>query len=130
MGISNFFLKKLPVKNNFLWYINKYFYISCEFRVTSESKQNIINLFVFAAEKVERRRILFSKDMTKNKKRIKKVFVAILGFTILLVGIALIVLPGPATLVIPAGLAVLATEFVWAENLLKKIKSKLKRNKS
>ena len=98
--------------------------------MTSESKQNIINLYVFAAEKAERRRILFFKYMTKNKKRIKKVFVAILGFTILLVGIALIVLPGPATLVIPAGLAVLATEFVWAENLLKKIKSKLKRNKS
>ncbi len=68
--------------------------------------------------------------MTKNKKRIKKVFVAVTGFTILLVGIILIVLPGPATLVIPAGLAVLATEFVWAENLLNKIKSKLKRNKS
>ena len=68
--------------------------------------------------------------MTKNKKRIKKVFVAVTGFTILLVGIILIVLPGPATLVIPAGLAVLATEFVWAENLLNKIKSKLKRSKS
>ena len=51
MGVSNFFLKKLPVKNNFLWYINKYFYISFEFRVTSESKQKIINLYVFTAKK-------------------------------------------------------------------------------
>ncbi|RMG67971.1 MAG: hypothetical protein D6710_10755, partial [Nitrospirae bacterium] len=36
------------------------------------------------------------------------------------VGIALIVLPGPATVVIPAALAILATEFVWARKLLKK----------
>ncbi len=65
-----------------------------------------------------------------TKKRIKKIFVAITGFTILLVGIILIVTPGPATLVIPAGLAVLATEFVWAENLLNKFKSKLKKVKA
>lgn len=68
--------------------------------------------------------------MTRSLKKIKKVFVAIAGFTILLIGIILIVLPGPATLVIPAGLAVLATEFVWAENLLNKIKSKLKKSKN
>ncbi len=68
--------------------------------------------------------------MVKNLKRIKKILVAIAGFTILLVGIILIVTPGPATLVIPAGLAVLATEFAWAENLLKKFKSKFKKSKS
>ena len=67
--------------------------------------------------------------MSIRLKRIKKIFVAITGFTILLVGVLLIVLPGPASIVIPAGLAVLATEFVWAENLLNKIKSKLKRSK-
>jgi len=68
--------------------------------------------------------------MTNKLRRIKKIFVALAGFTILIIGIALIVLPGPATLVIPAGLAVLATEFVWAEKLLNKIKAKLKRKKS
>ena len=47
---------------------------------------------------------------------------AVIGGTILLVGILLIALPGPASLVIPAGLAVLATEFVWAERWLKKAK--------
>ena len=67
--------------------------------------------------------------MSKTFKQLKKIFVAVVGFTILIIGVLLIVLPGPATLVIPAGLAVLATEFVWAENLLKKIKSKIKRKK-
>ncbi len=67
--------------------------------------------------------------MRKTFKQLKKILVAVVGFTILIIGVLLIVLPGPATLVIPAGLAVLATEFVWAENLLKKVKSKLKRKK-
>jgi len=34
-------------------------------------------------------------------------------------------LPGPAIVVIPIGLGILATEFVWAINLLHKIKERL-----
>ena len=37
------------------------------------------------------------------------------GTLVLLAGIAMIVLPGPAFLVIPAAFAILATEFAWAE---------------
>jgi uncharacterized protein (TIGR02611 family) len=40
------------------------------------------------------------------------------GFTILLAGIAMLVAPGPAFVVIPIGLAVLSLEFAWAERLL------------
>lgn len=47
--------------------------------------------------------------------------IALMGGTVVLVGIALIVLPGPATVVIPLGLAILATEFVWARTLLNKL---------
>lgn len=50
--------------------------------------------------------------------------VIFLGITVLLTGIAMIVLPGPALLIIPAGLAILATEFVWARRLLALFKSK------
>ena len=50
----------------------------------------------------------------------KKIIIAITGCTVLLVGIAMIVLPGPALIVIPAGLAILATEFLWARRALKK----------
>ena len=53
--------------------------------------------------------------MLKLKARVKKLVIAIVGTVVLLAGIALIVLPGPAFLVIPAGLAILATEFEWAE---------------
>jgi tellurite resistance protein TerC len=48
----------------------------------------------------------------------KRVITAIIGMTVLLFGIALIVLPGPAFVVIPIGLAILATEFAWARRTL------------
>jgi hypothetical protein len=48
--------------------------------------------------------------------------VAIVGFGVLAFGVALIVLPGPAIVVIPLGLAILATEFRWARKLLEPIR--------
>lgn len=57
-----------------------------------------------------------------NIKWLRRAIVGVIGFTVLLIGVAMIVLPGPAFLVIPLGLAILATEFVWAEVLLKKAK--------
>lgn len=58
---------------------------------------------------------------------IRKTIVFVVGFTILIVGIAMIALPGPAILFIPAGLAVLATEFDWAKKWLRKIREKTKK---
>ena len=49
----------------------------------------------------------------------KRFFVALLGGTVLLVGLTLLVLPGPGLPVIVAGLAVLATEFLWARRMLR-----------
>jgi tellurite resistance protein TerC len=49
------------------------------------------------------------------KAQCKKVAVGIVGTIVLIIGAALLVLPGPAFLVIPAGLAILATEFAWAK---------------
>lgn len=53
---------------------------------------------------------------------LKRAVVFCCGMTVLLIGIAMLVLPGPAILVIPMGLAVLATEFVWAKKLLQHFK--------
>lgn len=50
----------------------------------------------------------------------KKIVVAIVGGTVVLIGLAMTVLPGPAIVVIPAGVAILATEFVWARRWLNK----------
>jgi len=46
--------------------------------------------------------------------------VAVFGGTVLLIGLVLVVFPGPAVVVIPLGLAILATEFVWARRWLQK----------
>jgi uncharacterized protein (TIGR02611 family) len=62
-----------------------------------------------------------------NLKWLRKAIVAVVGFTVLLIGIAMIVLPGPAFIVIPLGLAILATEFVWAKRLLKKAREFFKK---
>jgi hypothetical protein len=45
---------------------------------------------------------------------LRKLIIALIGGTVLVIGVALIVLPGPAFIVIPIGLAILATEFAWA----------------
>jgi uncharacterized protein (TIGR02611 family) len=42
------------------------------------------------------------------------------GITITLAGVAMLALPGPALVVIPIGLAMLAVQFAWAENMLEK----------
>jgi len=52
----------------------------------------------------------------------KRIVVAVIGGTITLVGVAMIVLPGPAFIVIPLGLSILATEFIWAKRWLQKIR--------
>jgi len=52
----------------------------------------------------------------------KKCIIAITGGTVVLLGIAMIALPGPAVVVIPAGLAILATEFLWARLALQRCK--------
>ena len=60
-------------------------------------------------------------------KRVRRLIVAVVGFTVLLIGLAMIVLPGPAVVVIPIGLAILATEFVWARRLLRRMKTEAER---
>jgi tellurite resistance protein TerC len=65
----------------------------------------------------------------KTLQQAKRLIVIVVGSTILLMGIAMIVLPGPAVLVIPVGLGVLATELVWARRLLNKLKSTFQKRK-
>jgi uncharacterized protein (TIGR02611 family) len=60
-------------------------------------------------------------DRIRSKRHtylVYKTIIALVGFTIVLVGLALVPLPGPGWLIVFAGLAVLATEFAWAERLL------------
>ncbi len=49
------------------------------------------------------------------------------GFAVLACGVALVFLPGPAIVVVPLGLAILATEFRWARRLLEPARRLLRR---
>ena len=51
---------------------------------------------------------------------LKKIIVSVIGFILLFIGIIFIILPGPAVLFIPAGLALLSTQYDWAKVWLKK----------
>jgi uncharacterized protein (TIGR02611 family) len=53
----------------------------------------------------------------------KKVVIATIGTSVMLLGVVMILTPGPAVLVIPAGLAILAVEFAWARRWLRKVKA-------
>ena len=63
---------------------------------------------------------ILSSGWIPNLKFLKRIVIAIVGFTVLLLGVVMIILPGPAFIIIPLGLAILATEFVWAQRLLTK----------
>ncbi|GMU69547.1 MAG: hypothetical protein AMXMBFR37_18790 [Steroidobacteraceae bacterium] len=54
----------------------------------------------------------------------RRIVITLSGFTVLAVGVAMIVLPGPAFIVIPAGLAILGLEFTWARHTLRALKAR------
>jgi tellurite resistance protein TerC len=53
----------------------------------------------------------------------------VVGTIVLLAGVAMLVLPGPALIVIPLGLAILAIDFLWAKAVMQKTRIWLTRKK-
>jgi len=62
-------------------------------------------------------------------KQLRTLVVAVVGTTVLVAGLIMILTPGPAMIVIPIGIAILSTEFVWARRLLKKAKKYARKRK-
>jgi tellurite resistance protein TerC len=58
----------------------------------------------------------------RTVEQVRRVFLIIAGFTLLLAGAVMLVTPGPGMLVIFLGLGLLAAEFVWARRLMERIK--------
>ena len=52
----------------------------------------------------------------------RRIAIAVVGATILVIGVIMLVTPGPAIVVIPIGLAVLSIEFAWARHWLKRVR--------
>ena len=57
----------------------------------------------------------------------RRIVIAVVGASVLLLGVVMLVTPGPAIVVIPIGLAILAVEFVWARKWLQKLRQMISR---
>jgi len=69
---------------------------------------------------MKRIRQMFPRAGLDQLPMVRKIVIGVIGTTILLIGVALIVLPGPALIVIPIGLGILASEFVWAQRVMRR----------
>lgn len=56
----------------------------------------------------------------------KRIIITVFGFSVLLIGVVMIVTPGPALVVIPAGLGILGLEFAWARRWLEAVKQRIR----
>ena len=61
------------------------------------------------------------------RRKARKAGVAVVGGTVVAAGIVLIPLPGPGTLIAAGGLAILATEFDWAQRRLDQVKDQVRK---
>ncbi|MCB2155542.1 PGPGW domain-containing protein [bacterium] len=58
-------------------------------------------------------------------RQVRKLIVLIVGSVVVLAGLVMIFTPGPAIIVIPAGIAILGIEFAWARRLLRRVRAKI-----
>ena len=73
----------------------------------------------------------FGSVWARAPRRLRQTIVGVLGGTIVLLGLALIVLPGPFTLpLLVLGFAILGTEFAWAARALERVKDGVERGAS
>jgi len=60
----------------------------------------------------------------------RRIVIAVVGSTVLLLGVFMLVTPGPGLVVIPLGLAILSIEFAWARYWLHKLREKISEHTS
>ncbi len=53
----------------------------------------------------------------------RPLFIGFIGFVVLIIGLIMIVTPGPAFILIPAGLSILAPEFKWANFIVRRVRA-------
>ena len=53
----------------------------------------------------------------ESRPRLRRFLIGTIGFSVILIGLVLIVLPGPAIIIVPLGFAILASEFAWARRV-------------
>lgn len=68
---------------------------------------------------------MIKRTLHLTYKAARRIVIAIVGLSVLIIGMVMIVTPGPALIVIPVGLAILSIEFAWARAWLKKLRKSI-----
>ena len=63
-------------------------------------------------------------------KTARRIAVLAVGSTVLILGVIMLVTPGPGLIVIPVGLAILGLEFAWARIWLRKVRETISNQNS
>jgi tellurite resistance protein TerC len=85
----------------------------------------VLTVTVIASRYFKKKLIFLPKEVEEvvriTIKQGRRIVALIVGITTILIGLAMLVLPGPAIIVIPLGILILATEFRWARQWLKRL---------
>ena len=68
---------------------------------------------------------MIKKVVHMTYKLARRIAITVVGTTVLLIGIVMIVAPGPGLIVIPIGLAILSIEFAWARLWLRRVRESI-----
>ena len=68
---------------------------------------------------------MIPKAVHHTYKAARRIAVLVVGSTVVLLGIVMLVTPGPGLVVIPIGLAILGAEFAWARIWLRKVRESI-----
>ena len=71
---------------------------------------------------------MIQKTLNVTYKVARRIVVGVVGATVVLLGLVMLVTPGPALVVIPVGLAILSIEFTWARMWLRKLREAISSN--
>jgi uncharacterized protein (TIGR02611 family) len=71
--------------------------------------------------------VYMNEPKTTPRNAWQKTAITVAGFAVVLAGVVMLVIPGPGLLTIAAGLAILATEYVWAKRLLHQVRERLQK---
>lgn len=68
---------------------------------------------------------MIKKVIHMTYKLARRIVIGVVGATVLLLGIVMMVTPGPGLIVIPIGLAILSIEFAWARFWLRRVRQSI-----
>ena len=71
---------------------------------------------------------MIQRTLNVTYKVARRIVIGVVGATVVLIGLIMVVTPGPALIVIPVGLAILSIEFTWARMWLRKLREAISNN--